>query len=155
MDSSYRPENARAQRNRLDMAGFGSLENPPKSDRAFHVVALGVGDGVERFIDGVRGGVVDFFAERDSLAKLVDLALRERPQDPGWPAPSRFRGAVVLCLLDGRVDDAVGLMDRYLSWEKYKRSDSRDRVVAFDAELRQRFPSYARARTESAPSRQS
>ncbi len=147
LDSSYRPGNTYAQRNYVDMAGFGSLENPPKSDLTFHIVALGVGDGVERFMDGTRRGVVDFFAERDSLMKLVDLALRERAQDRGWPAPSRFRGVVVLCLLEGRVDDAVGLMDRYLSWEKYKRSDSRDRVVAFDSVLCERFPDYALARS--------
>ncbi|WP_216918246.1 hypothetical protein [Nocardia noduli] len=99
LDSSYRPGNTSAHRNYLDMAGFGSLENPPKSDRTFHVVALGVGDGVERFMDGTRRGVVDFFAERDSLMKLVDLALRERAQDRGG---LRRRGFVGWCVVSAR-----------------------------------------------------
>ncbi|MFC3963495.1 hypothetical protein [Nocardia jiangsuensis] len=147
LDSSFRPGNEYAQRNLLDMNSFAGLKDPSSLDRDFHVIDYGVGDGVDRFMECVTGEVAAFLAARDSVDKLVGLALRPRETDPGWPSPSRFRGVVVLCLLDDRVGDAVGLMDRYLLWERYKRSDSRERVQAFDSALRQRFPEYALARS--------
>ncbi|MGX1809367.1 hypothetical protein ACWIGI_26900 [Nocardia sp. NPDC055321] len=96
------------------------------------------------------GPVSEWFSQRDSLDKLIPLARHPRPNLVNRPNPSphakRLRATVILCVLDGRVTEAGGLMGWYLEGGQFSAVDSFDRATAFDAALCERFPGYAEAR---------
>ena len=150
LDSRFKPERSSPTANILDIAGFGDLETPPKPDRRFWMVTADYGDGIERFMNDVRGPVRQWFVQRGSLGKLISLAAQPAA-DPPHPMPSRLRGVVVLCVLDGRADVAAEIMDFYVRRQAYQRLDSRERAVAFDQALRERFREYALARVSQHP----
>lgn len=150
LDRRFKPERSSATANILDIAGFGDLETPPKPDRRFWMVTADYGDGIERFMNDVRGPVRQWFVQRGSLGKLISLAAQPAA-DPPHPMPSRLRGVVVLCVLDGRADVAAEIMDFYVRRQAYQRLDSRERAVAFDQTLRERFREYALARASQHP----
>lgn len=103
---------------------------------------------VAQFMDYVRGPVREWFAKRSTFPALLQTA--REPTIAPWetnPDPTLLRGSVVLCALDGRVQDATSLMRWYLRRDQFHRWDSRKEASAFDAAMRERFPAYAAERS--------
>ncbi|MFF4027810.1 hypothetical protein ACFYY5_33700 [Nocardia elegans] len=106
-----------------------------------------VDDAVADFMACVRGPVRTWFDKRSTFPALLRTA--REPTIAPWetnPDPTLLRGALLLCIMDGRASDAAALMDWYLHRETLHRWDSRAEATAFDTALRECFPEYAAAR---------
>ncbi|WP_330185020.1 hypothetical protein OHB26_16395 [Nocardia sp. NBC_01503] len=104
---------------------------------------------VGKFMQYVQGPAAEWLGDRDSLAKLFDLARKPNMLDAldgVNPDPPRLRGAVLLNVLNGQPDLAASLMTWYLARDQFHHWDSTAQVVAFDLELAQQYPAYAQAR---------
>ncbi|MET8651196.1 hypothetical protein [Nocardia aurea] len=103
---------------------------------------------VEWFSSRISESVADWFAERDSLEKLIAVANTPLPNKvPERVDPARLRATVVLCVLNGRLQEAAALMGAHVRRDHVPPNvDSLERVSAFDAHLCQRFPEYAALR---------
>ncbi|MFJ9364871.1 hypothetical protein ACIRRA_10700 [Nocardia sp. NPDC101769] len=103
---------------------------------------------VAQFMEYVRGPVREWFAKRSTFPALLQTA--REPTIAPWetnPDPTLLRGTVVLCVLDGRVQDAASLMRWYLQRDQFHRWDCLEDACAFDAAMRERFPAYAAERS--------
>lgn len=102
----------------------------------------------DRFMESVNGPVRQWFDRRESLTDLLALAPTPKLSSPdrGNPDPVRLRGVVILACLEGRVQEAVSLMDWYRRRDRFNAQESPERLAAFDAEMVQRFPEYAVSR---------
>lgn len=77
---------------------------------------------VTDFMACVRGPVRRWFDKRSTYPALLQTA--REPAIAPWetnPDPTLLRGALLLCILDGRVSDAAALMDWYLHRETFHR----------------------------------
>ncbi|MFC9438761.1 hypothetical protein [Nocardia sp. NPDC057030] len=137
------------RRSTIDSIGFGRFDsagNFPGAPSELEFVTDG-GDGVEWVLSYVAGPVIQWHAERDTVARLAVLA-RVR-NEGGYVDAERLRATVVLCLLDDAASTAADLMAWYLSLGRYTVHESRARAAAFDQALCDRFPGYARLREVS------
>ncbi|MFC9994588.1 hypothetical protein [Nocardia sp. NPDC127526] len=101
-----------------------------------------VDSAVEWFMDFVSGPAAEWFAGRDSIEKLVELAKTPNAGTIDNISPRRLRGIATLCVVNGRMDDAHSLMDWYIQRGKFNVLDSLERASAFDAALAMCFPTY-------------
>jgi hypothetical protein len=135
---SEQPRRPEPPRDELDSVAFGPYR--VRDDAGT--------DGVRWLTERLRDPIGEWFAARDGLPQLVALAKAPRWGRWVWGSidPQRWRATVVLCLLNGRPDEAAALMRWYLRGLRFDSTDSSSRVAAFDAELRARFPAYAVSR---------
>ncbi|MFC3963494.1 hypothetical protein [Nocardia jiangsuensis] len=130
--------------NYVDHEGFDSLVQPKDLSLVFPIpVVHEVAEGVGKYLSTVNGPVSTWFSARETLDDLKTLAVT--PHEPGVPEsvlPNRFRGTVVLCLVERRPDDAAALMDWYLSRDSLHFMDSLERARAFELALRGYFREY-------------
>ncbi|GAB2676748.1 hypothetical protein [Nocardia goodfellowii] len=145
-------ESAASRRVPADLEGvsFGQFQYPQHVGMATIWITLesDVDYCVDRFMDSVRGPVQQWFAQRATVPGLVAMATAPTLSalDRSNPDPVRLRGAVILALLGGHIDEAVTLMDWYKRRDQFHAWDSAERVEAFDAAMSTRFPEYAAAR---------
>ncbi|WP_067852414.1 hypothetical protein [Nocardia shimofusensis] len=129
----------------VDLVGFGTLARPRDYSLVFPVPdESGFDSGVGKFMQYVIGPVSTWFSERDSIDRLIELA--RTPTSGVTPEnirPDRLRGTVIMCLVEGRPDDAAALMHWYLGREHFNVADSLERARAFNAALAENFPHYA------------
>ncbi len=132
----------------IDTISFGAFDDPPAPLADFEVTHRDfIDEFLAYFMGHVCGGVAEWFARRGSLDVLLVTA--RQPATVEWddnPDPVVVRATVVLCVLEGRVADAVDLMAWYLGRSEFHRDDSLEAASAFDAAVAQRFPAYAQAR---------
>lgn len=95
----------------------------------------------------VKTEVTDWFVHRNSLDRLIALSQTASPGAESLVNPHLLRCVVALCLVNDRPLDAVAIVEWYLQRENYNFLDSRDRVIAFDSALIDRYPSYAAGRS--------
>ncbi|WP_327141082.1 hypothetical protein [Nocardia sp. NBC_01327] len=108
----------------------------------------GLDVAVAQYMSFVRGPVREWFAKRSTFPALLQSA--REPTIAPWetnPDPTLLRGTVVLCVLDGRVEDAAALMRWYLQRDQFHRWDSLEYACAFDDAMRKRFTGYDAARS--------
>lgn len=134
----------------LESVPFGHFQNPHYIAVAKIWIALDseVGYCADRFMESVNGPVRQWFERRENLTDLLALAPTPHWSSPDEdnPDPVRLRGVVILACLEGRVQDAVSLMDWYWCRDRFDAQESPERLAAFDAEMVQRFPEYSAAR---------
>jgi hypothetical protein len=135
--------------NQIDTIPFGYFDNRLDASRGYTVRGPAtIGYAAAHFRRLLGGRVADWFAARDSIDKLFDLARTPYAMhlDKTNPDPMRLRAAVVLGVLANRADKSAELMDWYLSREQFHTYDSRTQAKAFDTTLGQQYADYARAR---------
>lgn len=128
----------------IDAARFKLLDVSPKPPVMSIDFDAELDVAVAQFMEYVCGPVRGWFAKRSTFPALLETA--REPTIAPWetnPDPTLLRGTVVLCVLDGRVQDAAALMRWYLRRDQFHRWDSLGDASAFDAAMRERFPAYA------------
>ncbi|MEU6579286.1 hypothetical protein [Nocardia sp. NPDC046763] len=132
----------------IDRGRFDLLDVSPKPPVMSIDFDAELDVSVAQFMDYVRGPVREWFAKRSAFPALLQTA--REPTTAPWetnPDPTLLRGTVVLCVLDGRAQDAASLMRWYLQRDQFHRWDSLEDASAFDAAMRERFPAYAAERS--------
>ncbi|WP_330185012.1 hypothetical protein OHB26_16355 [Nocardia sp. NBC_01503] len=135
----------------IDTAEFGLLRDRPSSSFPGFVVktdsSTDIWHAVGEFVELACGPqVTEWFGDRDSVAKLLELArlpLDSTPWDQENPGADRLRGVVLLSVVTGHYADAAALMSWYLERKTYRMRDSFERASAFDMALSERFPEYS------------
>ncbi|WP_327144416.1 hypothetical protein [Nocardia sp. NBC_01327] len=132
----------------IELVGFASFIKPAPAGEFLLVNPSSVPRAADWFLQCVRGPVAEWFLQRDSVSKLVDLAKfpTAAAVDRKSPSSMRLRATVILCALEGRLADAAGLMRWYLTEGRFDGLDSPEQASAFDIALGQQFPGYAEAR---------
>lgn len=150
------PEQARAKSSSndspylgsIELVGFDNFVKPAPAGEFPMVTPPSVPRAADWIQQCLSGPVAEWFTERDSLKKLVELAKLPATgaADRNSPSARRLRATVTLCGLEGRLADAAGLMSWYLREGRFDGLDSPERASAFDDALAQQFPGYSQAR---------
>ncbi|MGY4101260.1 hypothetical protein ACW2Q0_17150 [Nocardia sp. R16R-3T] len=147
-----RPYLVGAQIERLGFEGFGFYRQGGSMIVSADYQAYAA---VDRLVNCVRGPAEIWLAERNSLPKLIAPAPTPVPGalDRVNPGAKRLRATAVLCLLNNQAAEAASLVEHYLMRNTFDWFDSRERVLAFDVALQDRFPDYRWARRDNGPDR--
>ncbi|WP_327141387.1 hypothetical protein [Nocardia sp. NBC_01327] len=132
----------------IDRALFELLDESPEPLVMSVDFDTDVDRSVTKFMGYVRGPARVWFAKRATFSALLETA--REPTIAPWetnPDPTLLRGTLLLCVLDGCVQEAASLMRWYLQREQFHRWDSLEDASAFDTAMRERFPDYAAARS--------
>ncbi|MEV6070271.1 hypothetical protein AB0L82_27315 [Nocardia sp. NPDC052001] len=141
----------------LDSVEFGLLRDRPSSAFPGFVVktesAADIEHAVGEFVELACGPrVMQWFGDRDSIPKLLELARRPldtTPWDQENPGADRLRGVVVLSTLAGHAGEGAALMNWYRQRATFRMRDSSERASEFDRALSEQLPDYKQARTSS------
>ncbi|MEU8901098.1 hypothetical protein [Nocardia sp. NPDC048505] len=139
------PESIRKQS--LDSTGFSDFKTAPQLRSEVTIFeAADIPEAVRLFHDHAVGPVSEWFAQHDSLDKLITVAKTPTRYGLDNINPRLFRNVVALCVANDRMSDAAALMNWYRGRDKINALDSFEQAAAFDAGLATAFPAYSAAR---------
>ncbi|WP_460723217.1 hypothetical protein [Nocardia heshunensis] len=135
-----------ADRGEIETSPFDRSPHPAYWDTYCMRGAEDIDHGVQWVVKYLDGPMAKWFAEHDSVGKLAVQA-----RQPHWISkrfhPVKFRATVAYLATHGHFEHAAELVAWYRRLGEYN-SDSIERVTAFDAALRERFPDYAAQRRD-------